>query len=237
MPKYNFQDLILYEDDNYIVINKPPFISALEDRSSPDNILALARQYHKKAQLCHRLDKETSGCLIIAKNEETYRYMAIQFQERKVIKKYYTLVDGVHNFKGDVVDVPIFYRTGGDARVDFRNGKPATTYFNTLRNYKKFTSVEAMPITGRLHQIRVHLSYIKAPIVGDTNYGGHTFYLSAIKSKYKSGKWKEEQPLIKRLVLHAAMISFKKADGDNIEIEAPYPKDLRALFNQLDRYG
>jgi len=237
MTRIKFKDTILYEDENYIVINKPPYISSLEDRSSSINILNLARGYNDQVHLCHRLDKETSGCLIIAKNEEAYRHTALQFQERKVNKRYQALVEGVHNFKENSVNVPIFYRSGGDARIDFRHGNPSQTYFNTLKAYRNYTHVEANPVTGRLHQIRVHLAHIRAPIVGDLNYGGRLFYLSSIKHKYKTRKGEDEQPLIKRFALHASVIIFQSISGKEIEVSAPFPKDFGALIRQLERYG
>ena len=237
MSKIKFEDLILFEDDNYILINKPPFISSLEDRSSPNNILNLARKYHEKAQLGHRLDKDTSGCLIIAKNEKTYRHISLQFQDRQVRKRYHALTEGTHDFKEKVVDVPIFYRSGGDARIDFKQGKPAVTLFSTLKVYRNYTLVESIPVSGRLHQIRVHLAFINAPIAGDQTYGGHPFYLSSIKSKYKSEKWEIERPLIKRFALHAAGLEFQGLDGEKINVEAPYPKDFKALMNQLNQWG
>lgn len=237
MVKIKFKDTILYEDENYLVINKPPFISSLEDRSSSINILNLARGYDNQVHLCHRLDKETSGCLIIARNEEVYRHTSLQFQERKVNKRYQALVEGVHDFKENFVNFPIYYKSGGDARVDFRQGKPAQTYFNTLKAYRNYTLVEANPITGRLHQIRVHLAYIRAAIVGDLKYGGRRFYLSSIKHKYKTGKWEDEQPLIKRFALHASSIIFQSIDGKKIEVSAPFPKDFSALIRQLEKYG
>ena len=232
-----FKELILFEDDNYVIINKPPFLASLEDRSSQINILLLARKYNEEAQLCHRLDKETSGCLIIAKNEESYKHTSLLFQNREVEKKYHALVEGTHDFRKHTVDAPIFARSGGDARIDFRNGKSAVTCFSSLRAFRNYTLVEAIPVTGRLHQIRVHLTFAKAPIVGDLNYGGHEFYLSSVKSKYKSGKWTEEQPLIKRFALHAMSIGFTDRNGKKIEVEAPYPKDFRALLRQLERHS
>jgi len=237
MARIKFKDTILYEDADYIVINKPPFISSLEDRSSSINILSLARGYDDQVHLCHRLDKETSGCLIIARNEDVYRHTSLQFQERKVNKQYQALVEGVHGFKEHSVNVPIYYRSGGDARIDFRQGKPAQTYFNTLKAYRDYTLVEANPVTGRLHQIRVHLAHIRAPIVGDLNYGGRLFYLSSIKHKYKTGKFENEQPLIKRFALHASAIGFHAIDGKEIEVLAPFPKDFGALIRQLEKYG
>ncbi len=100
-----FKDLIIHEDEDFIVINKPPYISTLDDRNDPRNILALAKDYCESAQVCHRLDKETSGCLVIAKNQEAYRHIAMQFEDRSVKKIYHAVVEGIHDFKKTRVTV------------------------------------------------------------------------------------------------------------------------------------
>jgi 23S rRNA-/tRNA-specific pseudouridylate synthase len=86
MPQFNFEKSILFENNDFILINKPPFISTLEDRNDPANILGLARQYESDAQVCHRLDKDTSGVLAIARNPEAYRHLSMQFENRAVTK-------------------------------------------------------------------------------------------------------------------------------------------------------
>src|SRR5690242_14692262 len=103
----DFRKSILFEDDDFILVNKPPFISTLEDRSGRQNLLALARGYVSTAQMCHRLDKDTSGVLAIAKNPEAYRHLNMQFEHREVGKVYHAVVDGIHNFKDELVDAPI----------------------------------------------------------------------------------------------------------------------------------
>jgi 23S rRNA pseudouridine955/2504/2580 synthase len=92
-----FATMILFEDDDYIIINKPPFISSLEDRNDEINILLLAKKYHEDAQLCHRLDKETSGVLIISKNQDAYKFMNKQFEGRRIEKEYHAISDGLHD--------------------------------------------------------------------------------------------------------------------------------------------
>ena len=96
--KLKFDDLILFEDDDYVLINKPPFISTLEDRNTPENLLALAKGKIEDAQVCHRLDKDTSGVLAIAKNPEAYRHLSMQFENRQVSKIYHAVADGLHQF-------------------------------------------------------------------------------------------------------------------------------------------
>lgn len=95
-----FEDLILFEDKNLIVVNKPAFMSSLDDREGGAvNLLRLAKQYSDDAQVCHRLDRETSGAIIIAKNPETYRFISMQFEHRKVDKLYHALINGTHHFE------------------------------------------------------------------------------------------------------------------------------------------
>ena len=237
MKTVKFEDLILFENDNYILINKPPFVSSLDERFGENtSINRLASNYHPDAQLCHRLDKETSGVLAIAKNPEAYRHLAIQFEHREVTKIYHTVVEGIHDFEEMVVDYPIYHTSHGTSRIDPR-GKEAETRFKILKAYRKYTLLKCLPVTGRLHQIRVHLMAAKAPIVGDETYGGKPFFLSSIKKKYNLKNLTEELPLIQRVALHAFSLEFTDLDGQTIYVEAPYPKDFAVLIKQLEKYA
>ncbi len=230
-----FEKIILFENDNYMVVNKPPFLSSLEDRQESSNLLQLARKYLPEAQLCHRLDKDTSGVMILARNPEAYRSMAIHFENRRVTKIYHAIVDGIHDFQEEKVEVPIAIVQGSSARIDYRHGKKSLTIFKSLKAFRNHTLIQCQPVTGRTHQIRVHLSYLHAPITGDLTYGGAPFYLSAIKRNYRLGKFEEERPLMKRLALHARSISFPLLDLTEKIVEAPYPKDFEILLRQLEK--
>jgi RluA family pseudouridine synthase len=233
-PKISFTDRILLEDNDYIVVNKPPFIATLEDRHDPVNLLRLAREYIPSAQVCHRLDKETSGILVIAKNPEAYRHMSIQFEKRQVEKIYHAVVDGIVDFKDTLVDEPILKQDDGVVKISRRDGKPAQTYFTSLKSYRAHTLVECKPVTGRMHQIRIHLAFQGASITGDETYGGKPFLLSAIKRKFNLKKGTDEESFMKRMALHAFALEFNDLSEKRIKIEAPYPKDMQALIRQLE---
>lgn len=238
--KINFADLILFENDDYIVVNKPPHIATLDERNAdnPFSILRLARQYTPDAQVAHRLDKETSGVLAIAKNSEAYRHLAMQFEHREVTKRYHAVVNGVQDFDSISVYLPILaLPRDGLVRIDREKGKEAETIFNTLRAYRQHTLVECMPISGRMHQIRIHLVCLKAPIVADETYGGQSVYLSQLKRKFNLKKDTEELPMIKRVALHARSLTFNLLNDERITIEAPYPKDFEVLVKQLEKYS
>lgn len=234
MKKYSVRDLILWEDNDFIAVNKPPFLSTLEDRSDPVNLLALVRDYCETAQACHRLDKDTSGIIVFAKNPEAYRHMSMQFEHRKVEKIYHAVVDGVHDFQHHLVDAPILAAPDGIVKISKRDGKPAQTYFTTLVAYRQHSLIECRPITGRMHQIRIHLSLLNASITGDEQYGGKPLYLSAIKRGFNLKKHTEEEPLMKRMALHAKSLIFKSMKDEKLTLEAPYPKDFQALIRQLE---
>lgn len=232
-----FQDMILFENDQVIVVNKPPHLSSLDERfQEKTSLLQLARAYNPDLRLCHRLDKETSGALILAKNDETYRYVSMEFEHRRVLKRYHAVIEGIHRFEQLEVDLPIGSGRNGLMRVDFKEGKEALTYFNSLRYFRHFTLVECTPITGRTHQIRVHLAAQKAVITGDTAYNGKMPMLSRLKRKYNLGEFEEERPMINRFALHAQAITFYAADGVEVSVEAPCPKDFEVLLKQLDKY-
>lgn len=234
MKKIIFQDLILVENTDYLVINKPPYLSSLDDRHEAQNILDLAKSYWEDAQLCHRLDKETSGCLVIAKHPNAYRHLAMQFENRQVEKIYHAVVEGIHDFKEVMIDRNLLANNKGIAKVS-KEGKPAQTIVNTVRTYFAHTLVACTPITGRLHQIRVHLAYLKAPICGDNLYGGKALYLSALKRRFNLKKDTEEQPIMQRVSLHAYAIKFLGLDGKPFEVQAPYPKDFAVLVQQMEK--
>lgn len=232
-----FVDLIIHEDDHLIVINKPPFLASLDEREGGElSVLRLAKKYHPDAQVCHRLDKETSGLLLIAKDPETYRLISIEFERRRVSKIYHAVIEGTHVFEDLLVDLPILNLGNKNVTIDRANGKRAETYFKSLHYYKHYTLVECRPITGRMHQIRIHLATQHASIVSDTLYKGKPIYLSQIKKRgFTLGKGQEEQPIMRRFALHARQLRFS-IDDKEYHFEAPYPKDFATLIKQLDKF-
>lgn len=222
----------MFRNDDYVLINKPPFVSTLEDRNDPLNILAAARSFIPDAQVCHRLDKDTSGVLAIATNPEAYRHLSIQLEDRQVTKIYHAIADGVHDFKDQLVDAAILKQNDGTVKIA-RAGKSAQTWFSTLRVMGRYTLLECRPVTGRMHQIRIHLARLGASIAGDVQYGGKPVFLSKIKRGYNLKKFTEEEPLMHRMALHAFSFEFLGLDGKKIKVEAPYPKDFKVLLKQL----
>ncbi len=237
----NFKDFIIVENDDYIIINKPPYISSLDERTGDKagiSIIRMAKEYHHDAQLCHRLDKETSGALVVAKNPDAYRNLAMQFEDRIVDKTYHAVVCGVHAFNENAVRLPIKQLKNGTVIIEREEGKEAETLFKTLEVFKKNTLVGCKPITGRMHQIRVHLQCLKASIVGDLQYGGKDLFLSELKKyKFNLKNNTEEQPLIKRVALHASSIVFLGLDNVAMKATAEYPKDISALLKQLRNFN
>lgn len=234
IPK--LQDLIIFEDAHVIVVNKPPFISSLDEREGGEiNILRLAKQYHADAQICHRLDKETSGAMIIAKDPETYRFVSMQFEHREVKKVYHAIVDGTHVFNDLLIDLPILNAGKGNVMISRGEGKRADTYFQSIKYFKHYTLIEARPVTGRMHQIRIHLATQRASISGDDMYGGLPVFLSKIKRNYRISKNEVEQPIMKRFALHSREVTFKISETETKTFTAEYPKDFGVLLKLLEK--
>lgn len=235
MKRELIKDIVIFENADYLAINKPHGISTLDDRSGTIHILSIVKSRYPEIQVCHRIDKDTSGVLVFAKNNESYRHLSLQFQERKVNKVYHAVVLGSSNYKNYVIDFPLTIKAQGIVRWDSKKGKESKTFISTLANYKAFSLLECKPITGRRHQIRVHLKSVNHPIIADKKYSGKDLYLSQIKKTYRSGG-KEEKPIINRMALHARSICFHSKENKGILIEAPYPKDYKILIKQLNKY-
>jgi 23S rRNA pseudouridine955/2504/2580 synthase len=237
MRKISLEDLILFENEDYLVLNKPPFLPSLDERSGQgENLLQTVRRSLPEAQLCHRLDKSTSGAIAVAKNPEAYRHLAIQFENRKVRKIYHAVSNGVHAFEEKVIKLPIYKGRQAEARIDFSEGREAITICNTIRAFRHNSLIECRPLTGRFHQIRVHLAAQSVPLVADKLYGGKDIFLSQYKRHYNLKKWEEERPMIGRAALHARSLTFKGLNQETIEVEAEYPKDFRVLVKLLEDY-
>lgn len=234
--RIHFQDLIVHQDKDYTLVNKPPYLSSLEDRNTSVNLLKLAKEQNPDAQVCHRLDKETSGIIVIANHNEAYKYFAGLLQNREVKKVYHAVLVGQHKFENFEANEPL-YSTSNKSRVDFRDGKPSLTLIETLEIFRKHTLVKCFPVTGRMHQIRAHLAHHEAHLVSDPYYGGEAVYLSKLKKNFNQKKWEEEKSIIDRVALHAFSITFKDLTGEVLEIEAPYPKDFGVLVKQLKKYN
>jgi 23S rRNA pseudouridine955/2504/2580 synthase len=236
MKKLKLKDIILFENEDFLALNKPSGISTLEDRSDAMNVLLLVKELYPQIKNCHRLDKYTSGVLLFAKNPDSYRSISLQFQNRQVQKIYHAIVHGQPDFSGHEVNVPLIIKNTGIVIFDTKRGKEANTFFTTLKKFKSCSLVECRPVTGRKHQIRVHLKYAKHPIIADGSYGGELIYLSQLKRKYIQTK-EVERPMIDRMALHAVSLEFKDSEGKSIAVEAPYPKDFRIALSQLEKYG
>jgi 23S rRNA pseudouridine955/2504/2580 synthase len=230
----HISDWVLHETDDYVFVNKPPYFPVVAERGKFTNIpvLDLAKKVWSDAVLCHRLDRETSGVLLIAKNPDAYRHASMQFEHRAMRKVYHAIVDGRMQFTELRTDLPINTDDLKNIRIDRKLGKSAITVFQTLEIFKHFTLMECVPVTGRLHQIRVHLASQNAHISGDQLYGSKIPMLSEIKRKMHG----EDTPLIQRFALHAFALTLPLPDGQELTVEAPYFKDFEVFLKQLRKY-
>jgi RluA family pseudouridine synthase len=237
---------LIYSDTSILIVSKPAGITTIPDSQNnkePDLAFQLRAEYGD-IWVVHRLDKETSGVLVVARAEAAHRNLNDQFESRQVSKVYHALVNGQPAWQENEVSAPLkvdadrFHRT----LVDHSAGKPAVTKFKVLERFgrgkRRWALVEARPETGRTHQIRVHLMTLGTPIAVDVLYGTQTpIRLSSFKTDYR-GEPEDERPLLNRLGLHALQLSFMHPDsGTPVTFEAPYPKDFNATLNQMRRHA
>ena len=244
---------IIYQDQNIAVINKPAGVIVIPDQHTLEkNTLVgkLKEQLGQKIWVVHRIDRDTTGVLVFAKNAESHRALSMQFENSQVRKKYLALLSGVVEDDEGVIDKPILI-SGRDVSID-PSGKESITKFKVLERFRSYTFVQAEPLTGRRHQIRIHFWSAGHPLAIDAEYGtSEPLLLSALKRNYKAKDKEQEKPLIDRLTLHAGELAFnyklqitnykstanKQNNDDTATFSAPLPKDFEITLKQLRKYG
>lgn len=231
----------VYEDDRIIAINKPPGLLTLPDRFNK-NVPCLIRMLESVDEnifVVHRIDRDTSGLILFAKDAEAHKFLNQQFMEHSIIKVYHALVRGVFNHNELEVDIPLMANPNGKGgMVPSARGKYSLTIMRPIEKFRLASLIECSLITGRQHQIRVHASTIGFPLLIDDMYSGVSeFFLSSIKKKFNLRKNEEEQPIMKRLTLHSSYIKFTHPDDYELKIVADYPKDFEVLTKILRKYA
>ncbi|HTQ51183.1 MAG TPA: RluA family pseudouridine synthase [Candidatus Acidoferrales bacterium] len=241
---------VLFEDDHLLALDKPAGLLNSPDRYEPHrpNLMKLlhagiadgkpwARERHLAYLMyAHRLDFETSGVLLLAKSKPALVALANLFGSEKPLKQYVALAQGTpakDKFEVEAKLAPHPLKIGL-TRVDPKNGKKAGTRFEALEKFSGYTLLRCEPLTGRSHQIRVHLRHVGLPIVGDGLYGGKPLWLSRLKRDYRLKPGREERPLLSRVALHAEMLTLPHPiTGRTVTITAPWPKDLKVAVKYL----
>ena len=240
MSKKNTYEII-FEDADFIAINKPAGLLTIPDRynSTLPSAYQLLKQKYSNIYVVHRLDVGTSGVLLFAKNSEAHSFANNQFAEHSVKKIYIAVLEGVLNKDFIEIDIPLLQNPSGKGGViPSARGKSSLTIINTIERFKNATLIKAQLKTGRLHQLRAHAAAIGYPLLVDNIYGNHTeFYISSIKRRFNLKKNAEELPIISRPTMHAAELNFIHINGQNIMLEAKYPKDFVALIQILTKYA
>jgi tRNA pseudouridine32 synthase / 23S rRNA pseudouridine746 synthase len=217
---------ILYIDDLIVAVDKPSGLLSIPDGYHPD-LPCLSMILQKELGniwVVHRLDKETSGVILFARNAETHKALNLQFSAHKIVKEYHAVIEGIPPWVETTVDAPL--KVNGDRRhrtiIDYTQGKPAQTRFTILEEFSQHSLVAANPLSGYTHQIRTHLSSIGFPILADTLYNAR--YKNPSQTECNA---EEHKFWIDRLALHARQITFQNSVSKiQISIQAPYPVDF-----------
>lgn len=232
----------LYADQDMVVVNKPAGLLAIPDRYDPTlpSVKSSVREKFGSAFTVHRLDRDTSGVMLIALTPEAHKNLNQQFELHTITKTYLAIVSGIVDRDMVKVDIPILADTRRKGLMKpSAKGKEAHTVIRVVERFRLATLIECDLITGRQHQIRVHCSAIGHPLLVDPDYGKNDqFSLSTIKRRYNIAKGTEERPIIERLTLHSSRITFTHPVTDTtLTFTAEPPKDFNAMLKVLRKYA
>ncbi len=236
---------MLYEDEDVVVINKPPGMVVHPARGHWSGTLASALQFRfgptlsaaggpSRPGIVHRLDRDTSGAILVARSDQAHAKLAKQFEARSIEKEYFAVVSGCPQRDRDLIDCPIGFHPHVREKMAIRRDQPdsrsAQTFYEVLERFDGFAAVKLLPKTGRTHQIRVHLNHVGCPVLCDRQYGG--------RSRITRGEICRDPAdatvLLERQALHARRLRFAHpATGVPLEIEAPLPADITAVLTEL----
>lgn len=234
----NKKPSFLYQDDSIVVIDKPERVLSIPDRfdCKKVNLRDMLKDTLGEIFVVHRLDKDTSGAIIFARNTDAHRNLCSAFESGTVGKKYLAIVNGTPADISGEIDVPLIENPSArGSMIAAKKGKESVTRYRVIESFVRFSLVECIPLTGRTHQIRVHMKHIGHPLIVDPLYGEReAFFLSEIKKKYRTAKDTDELPFLSRVPLHSAELSFAHPiTNDPLIIEAPLHKDMSAVLAQF----
>jgi 23S rRNA pseudouridine1911/1915/1917 synthase len=244
---------ILYEDEHIIAVNKPPAMVVHPARGHWSGTLASALSFHfrqlssaggpTRPGIVHRLDRDTSGVMVVAKTDPMHFALAAQFEARTTEKEYFAITAGVPDRDRDLISQPIGVHPHQREKMAIRAGhttsREATTFYDVLERFTGFAALKVLPKTGRTHQIRVHLAHIGCPVLCDKLYAGHAkITRGELRRRMTAHRVKaaadDEEVLLTRQALHAQRIKLAHpATGEPIEFIAPLPADLLAVLDEL----
>jgi len=229
---------VLFTDTALLVVNKPAGLATLPDGYNPTlpHIKSVLEQQYGPLWIVHRLDKETSGVLVLARSAKAHRSLNTQFEKHLVSKVYHALVVGIPEWQEKTVSLPL--RPNGDRQhrtvIDPQAGKPAVTHLKVLEGFGQYCFLEAIPETGRTHQIRAHLSALGLSILGDKLYGKRNNLHAGGKVHPPQQVQDPQFILTDRMGLHAWSLEITHPlSGERLKFTAPYPAGLMAVLQQL----
>lgn len=236
---------IIYEDQDIIIINKQPGILVHPARGNTHGTLVNALAFYSnelsdglgefRPGIVHRLDKNTTGVMVVTKNNEAQWKIAKQFENRQINKTYLAIVHGTPELTADRIKAALGVHPQFREKYAIRpeEGKESITFYEVLEAFRGFSLLKLTPKTGRTHQIRVHLTHIKHPIVADDMYGGKLVYQWQLENSEPA----VQAPVINRVALHAFSIEFKHPKDDKmVKFEAPLPDDMQHMLDMLRKY-